>query len=181
MELAPGRSLKSILAEKGQYGWTELKEIFLQILETVEVLHQNGIVHRDLKPANILVEGKQGIKILDFGLAKELLDTDKTSTVGEIVGSPFYISPEQIPRRSHRLPVRRLPASAILYRALAGCHPFEHTSTMEVTFKQLNQRPESLTAITGGLPRFLSFGLKRQWKNRRPGAAAMPVHGPFSP
>ncbi len=133
----------------------------MQILEAVQVLHQNGIVHRDLKPANILVEGKQVIKILDFGLAKELLDTDKTSTVGEVVGSPYYMSPEQI--RAEVIDCRSdvYQLGLILYRALSGRHPFEHSSTMEVIFKQLNQRPEPFAAAASALPRFLRFGLEK--------------------
>ena len=167
MELAAGRSLKFLLNEKGQYSWAEFREIFLQILEAVQVLHQNGIVHRDLKPANILVEGQRGIKILDFGLAKELVDTDKTSTVGEVVGSPYYMSPEQI--RGETIDCRSdvYQLGLILYRTLSGRHPFEHTSTMEVIFRQLNRRPERMETNGGTQPRFLRFGLEKALEKSR--------------
>ena len=167
MELAAGRSLKFLLKEKGPYSWTEFREIFLQILEAVQILHQNGIVHRDLKPANIMVEGKRGIKILDFGLAKELVDTDKTSTVGEVVGSPYYMSPEQI--RGEAIDCRSdvYQLGLILYRTLSGRHPFEHTSTMEVIFRQLNRRPEGMETYGGTQPRFLRFGLEKALEKSR--------------
>jgi tRNA A-37 threonylcarbamoyl transferase component Bud32/tetratricopeptide (TPR) repeat protein len=161
MELAAGRSLRSVLEEEGCLAWPEFKGIFMDILEAVAVLHRNGIVHRDLKPANILIDGRQRVKILDFGLAKEVEDTEKTSTVGEIVGSPYYMSPEQIRGDGISFPSDVYQLGLVLYRTLSGRHPFEHSSTMEVIFRQLNQRPELSTPELGGLPRFLRFGLEK--------------------
>jgi serine/threonine protein kinase/tetratricopeptide (TPR) repeat protein len=161
MELVAGSSLKAFLQEKGRRAWPELKEIFLEILDAVDVLHGNGIVHRDLKPANILITGDRKIKVLDFGLAKELTDMDKTSTIGEIVGSPYYMSPEQIRGEAVDFRSDVYQLGLILYRALSGRHPFEHPSTMEVIFKQLNQQPEPLSAGEEAIPRFLRFGLEK--------------------
>ena len=62
----------------------------------MQSLHGQGIIHRDLKPSNIMVDDGGAVKILDFGLAKEIGDLEKTSSIGEIVGSPYYLSPEQI-------------------------------------------------------------------------------------
>jgi serine/threonine protein kinase/tetratricopeptide (TPR) repeat protein len=168
MELARGRSLKSVLEEKGCFAWPEFKGIYLDILEAVAVLHRNGIVHRDLKPANILIDGRQRVKILDFGLAKEVEDTAKTSTVGEIVGSPYYMSPEQIRGGAIGFPSDVYQLGLVLYRTLSGRHPFEHTSTMEVIFKQLNLRPDLSTPALNGLPRFLRFGLHKSLEKSPP-------------
>ncbi len=172
-----GRSLKSLLEEKGRLGWPEFRGIFLDILEAVAVLHGNGIVHRDLKPANILIDDRQRVKILDFGLAKEVEDTEKTSTVGEIVGSPYYMSPEQIRGEAIGFPSDVYQLGLVLYRTLSGRHPFEQTSTMEVIFKQLNQRPELSAPQWSGLPRFLRFGLQKALEKspgrRFPDAGAM--------
>ena len=168
MELARGRSLKSHLEEKGRFAWPEFKGIFLDILEAVAVLHRNGIVHRDLKPANILIDGGRRVKILDFGLAKEVEDTEKTSTVGEIVGSPYYMSPEQIRGDGVGFPSDVYQLGLVLYRTLSGRHPFEHTSTMEVIFKQLNLRPDLATPELSGLPRFLRFGLHKALEKSPP-------------
>ena len=161
MELAAGVSLRTFLQEKRNVSWPEFKDIFLEILEAVAVLHAGGIVHRDLKPANILIAGNRRIKILDFGLAKEVDDIEKTSTAGEIVGSPYYMSPEQIRGLDVDFESDVYQLGLILYRTLSGRHPFEHTSTMEVIFKQLNQRPERLLPVEGSLPRFLSAGLEK--------------------
>jgi len=161
MELAAGRSLKSLLEEKCLLAWPEFRDVFLDIAGAVAVLHQNGIVHRDLKPANILIDDRGRVKILDFGLAKEIEDAEKTSTAGEVVGSPYYMSPEQIRGQDVGAASDVYQLGLVLYRALSGRHPFEHPSTMEVIFKHLHQRPEPPDPSTGGLPRFLRHGLDR--------------------
>ena len=161
MELAAGRSLKSLLEEKCLLSWPEFKGIFLDIVEAIAVLHDNGIVHRDLKPANILIDEQRRVKILDFGLAKEVEDEEKTSTAGEIVGSPYYMSPEQIRGQDIGCASDVYQLGLVLYRALSGSHPFEHPNTMEVIFKHLHQRPEPPELSTGGLPRFLRHGLDK--------------------
>ncbi|MBN2346156.1 MAG: protein kinase [Candidatus Aminicenantes bacterium] len=161
MELAAGRSLKSLLEEKCLLTWPEFKGVFLDIVEAVGVLHENGIIHRDLKPANILIDERRQVKILDFGLAKEVEDAEKTSTVGEIVGSPYYMSPEQIRGNGIGFPSDVYQLGLVLYRTLTGRHPFENPSTMEVIFKQLHQRPEPPAPAAGALPPFLRLGLDR--------------------
>ncbi len=161
MELAAGSSLRSVLEEKRLLSWPEFSGVFLDIAEAVAVLHGNGIVHRDLKPANILIDDRGRVKILDFGLAKEIEDAEKTSTAGEVVGSPYYMSPEQIRSQEVGFASDVYQLGLVLYRALTGRHPFEHPSTMEVIFKQLHQRPEPPALSTGGLPPFLRHGLDR--------------------
>jgi len=161
MELAAGVSLRSLLEEKILLPWPEFKRIFLDIVGAVAVLHENGIVHRDLKPANILIDERQRVKILDFGLAKEVDDAERTSTVGEIVGSPHYMSPEQIRGLDAGFASDVYQLGLVLYRTLTGRHPFEHPSTMEVIFKQLHQRPEPLSLAKKGTPRLLRLGLAK--------------------
>lgn len=161
MELAAGASLKSLLEEKALLAWPEFKGVFLDIVEAVAVLHANGIVHRDLKPANILIGERQRVKILDFGLAKEVDDAEKTSTTGEIVGSPYYMSPEQIRGLDAGFASDVYQLGLVLYRTLAGRHPFDSPSTMEVILGHLHRRPEPPAPATGGLPRFLRLGLDK--------------------
>jgi serine/threonine protein kinase/tetratricopeptide (TPR) repeat protein len=160
MELAAGSSLRSLLEERRRLAWPEFKDVFLQILEAAATLHRSGIIHRDLKPANILIDAGRRIKILDFGLAKQVEDMEKTSTVGEIVGSPYYMSPEQIRSETVGRQSDVYQLGLVLYRTLSGRHPFEHASTMEVILRQLKQRPEPLDAAAG-LPRFLRYGLEK--------------------
>jgi len=161
MELASGRSLKSLLEDKCPLTWAEFKDIFINILEAVAVLHCNGIVHRDLKPANILIDENKRIKILDFGLAKEVMDMEKTSTVGEIVGSPYYMSPEQIRGNAIGYASDVYQLGLILCRVLTNRHPFESSSTMEMISKQLAKKPDPPQVDKGSLPPFLYIGIEK--------------------
>ena len=95
---------------------------------------------------------------------------------GRVVGSPYFMSPEQIRGGAMDFPSDVYQLGLILYRALSGRHPFEHTSTMEVIFKQLNQRPERLAARGGAACRAsCASAWKRPWRNRRPGVSATPA------
>ena len=129
MELVEGRSLKDRLARRGVWSWEEFSPLFLDILEGVRSLHRHNIIHRDIKPSNIMIIPGNRIKLLDFGLSKEVDDPTVTTTMGEVVGSPAYISPEQL----HREPVDQrsdiYQLSLVLYQALSAALPFSARST----------------------------------------------------
>jgi len=156
MELVAGESLAQQLKRRGAIPWEEFKPIAAQLLAGVAVLHEHGIVHRDLKPSNILIDERGHVKILDFGLAKEVADREKTSTVGEIVGSPFYLSPEQI--RGEEVDARSdvYQLGMVLYSALSGSHPFHDSTTVGVVMRQLRDRPPPLRRATAGVPAFVA-------------------------
>jgi serine/threonine protein kinase len=169
MELVEGKSLEVFLKEKKILHWGEFKDIFLEILEAVSVLHRNEIIHRDIKPSNIILTRENKIKILDFSLSKEISDREMTSSIGEIVGSVHYISPEQIqPQRSDidfRSDIYQL--GIILYRALSGIHPFEDSNTMEMLLKHLQEKPAKISLGEGKLPKFIEFGMGKALEKKR--------------
>jgi len=156
MERVRGSSLAEFLGKRNQaISWQEFAPIFLAILDGVKVLHRHGIVHRDLKPSNIFLVDK-GIKILDFGMAKALDDPEQTADLDEIVGSPRYMSPEQIQGRKVGLTSDIYQLGLILYRALTGRHPFsEHETTVKVLIQHLQTPPPALEVQGDRLPRFI--------------------------
>src|SRR5712691_4741973 len=96
MELVEGESLGNILA-RGPMPPREVVRIFSQVAEALAEAHEKGIIHRDVKPDNIIVS-KRVVKVLDFGIAKQLVSSTESPTLtqgGMIVGTPFYMSPEQ--------------------------------------------------------------------------------------
>jgi serine/threonine-protein kinase len=137
MEFLTGADLYKVLRQRGPLPITEAVDYILQASEAIAEAHTLGIIHRDLKPANIFIttraDGSPLVKVLDFGLAKEMktesLDGSLTAA-NVIMGSPFYMSPEQI-RSLKGLDGRTdiWALGVILYQILTGKRPFEAEST----------------------------------------------------
>ena len=167
MELIQSDTMSDLLKAKERFTWEEFRPIFLDILQGVGSLHGQGIIHRDLKPSNIMVDTEGRIKILDFGLAKEIGDLEKTSSIGEIVGSPFYLSPEQI--RGLELGVESdiYQLGILLYHSLTGAFPFPDTTTMSMVLMHLNHPPARIEAQGIKVPAVVEFAIAKALAKRR--------------
>lgn len=146
MEFAQGINLRKVLNQK-TLSEDEAIHLFLKILDGINALHSirgdnddTGIIHRDLKPENIIVNGND-IKILDYGISKVIDYTSITST-GEIMGSPIYMSPEQVKDSKHidkRSDLYTL--GLILYEMLTNNLPYQSSSIPELFNKIINEQP----------------------------------------
>jgi serine/threonine protein kinase len=141
MEYISGRSLKDILAEKGRLSPTEAFGFLEQMLQGLKYAHAHAVIHRDIKPANILVSQGTDIKLSDFGTA---LQSCNTVTQLSGVGSPAYMSPEQIrdEQLTHHTDIYSL--GVVTFQLLTGRLPFLGTSTASLTYQILNHEPPPL-------------------------------------
>jgi len=97
MEHLEGRSLYQRLSRSGPLPLSEAKAVLLRVCRGVQAAHERGVIHRDLKPSNVLVQPDGAVKVIDFGLAKEIHDRSPAITgPAEALGTPSYMSPEQV-------------------------------------------------------------------------------------
>lgn len=144
MEWIEGATLQSIIHEKGVLSFDEAKLLFDQISSGLTYAHQKDIVHRDLKPSNIMVRSDQSIAIIDFGLAQQ---EQAVSVTGEniIVGTPLYMSPEQIQGKKVDQRADIYSLGTILYEMLVGTPPFGAVANQAVFHHHLYGAPPPLT------------------------------------
>jgi serine/threonine-protein kinase len=140
MELLTGRTLHDLLAEEGRLDPTDVLQILAPIADAVDHAHRNGIIHRDIKPANIMIQPDGRPKLMDFGVAR-LEDSAATAT-GQIIGSPYYMAPEQM---SGDIPVTAradtYSLAVVTYEALTGQRPFHADSVPAIVYKVVNEIP----------------------------------------
>ncbi len=150
MELVEGRSLDKVILDGPLKPGVALRYA-LQCLRALEYAHAQGITHRDIKPENIMVTPAGRVKLMDFGLAKDRADT-KLTQVGAVVGSLYYISPEQARGRAfdHRTDIYSF--GSVLYEMITGRRPFRYDSSYALLQAAVNETPPPAISIAGGIP-----------------------------
>ncbi len=160
MEFVKGRSLQDILAVEGAMSPQRAWEFISAIAAGVGAAHRQNIVHRDLKPLNIMVQDDvpvaEGVKILDFGLAKiksgELLGSFVQAQTSGLMGSPFYMAPEQWSDEEPDARADIYSLGVILYQMLAGEVPFKGSSIPSIMKKHLTLPPPSFHSMGASVP-----------------------------
>jgi len=159
MELLRGRSLHDALTARGRLDVDEALRLAIQIAEGMQAAHDQGIIHRDLKPANIFLMAQNQLKIIDFGIAKVLDTAGFTTEKDMVLGTLYYMSPEQIQARPLTPRTDVFSLGVILYEALAGEHPIQplltdtEPSFFEVSRAVVTKQPARLDAQYPHVPR----------------------------
>ena len=151
MELVEGRTLQSLLQERGRLPLDETTALLAQIAAALDYAHKSQVIHRDIKPANIMIEPGGQAKVMDFGIAKLESGANLTST-GSIMGTPNYMSPEQA--RGERVDGRSdlFSLGCVLYECLTGRKPFSGESVSVILVKILTEEPQPVDFAATGLP-----------------------------
>ena len=153
MEFFDGGDLMKRLAGKALPPEQALK-IFRELMYALGDIHEQGVLHRDLKPQNLMFRADGSLAIVDFGIAKRIDAINRTSH-GEVLGTPRYMSPEQV--RGTVLDVRTdiYSAGVLLFQMLAGAHLFEGETAVEVALHHLNTPAPELTGRLASYQRLL--------------------------
>jgi serine/threonine-protein kinase len=157
MEYVPGRDLAALVRQQRTLPEARTVEIGQQILGSLAEAHDAGIVHRDIKPGNVMLmqtrSGEDFVKVLDFGIAKlrDEVASASTTSVGAIIGTPSYLSPEQA--RGDVIDARAdlYSVGALLYELLAGRPPFHGMSPVAVVSAHLHDPPPALLSLAPGV------------------------------
>jgi len=153
MELLQGQTLLTRIKQKKQLNFSECVAIITPICAALNVAHSRGIVHRDLKPGNIVLhkmdDGSEVVKVIDFGIAKSLLNDNRVTTgPGIVFGTPSYMSPEHCLGEKvidGRSDVYSL--GVLLFEMLTGQLPFHSGSPTSIMFRHIREAPPSPKAI----------------------------------
>ena len=121
----------------------EALKFFRELMFALGDIHEKGILHRDLKPQNLMFRRDGSLAIVDFGIAKNIAAADRTGA-GEVLGTPRYMSPEQVQGRALDLRTDIYSAGVLLYQMLTGQHLFDGETAMEVALHHLNTEPPPL-------------------------------------
>lgn len=151
MEYVPGEDLKSMIRMSGQLGVGTAVTVARQLCEGLAEAHRRGIVHRDLKPSNIMIDREGSVRIMDFGIARSIKTKGLTGS-GVIIGTPEYMSPEQVEGRDVDPRSDLYSLGIILFEMLTGRVPFEGETPFAVGIKQKSEAPEDPRRLNPHIP-----------------------------
>jgi serine/threonine-protein kinase len=153
MEFVEGKSLQKLLDEQGALPVAQALAIAVQLLDALELTFAHRIVHRDIKPDNILIDRQGVAKLADLGLAKQLGSELNLTQTGMVMGSPYYIAPEQASDTKNAGPLVDIYSlGCVLFHMVAGAPPFAGTTHLEVILKHVRDPIPNLSRIAPAVP-----------------------------
>jgi serine/threonine protein kinase len=153
MEIVEGMDLKQLRTRQGPLSTAQAYEAVIQMAEGLQAIHDSGVVHRDLKTSNVMLDAHGKIKLMDFGIAKEMGGATLGATaMGHVVGTPEYMSPEQA--RGQKLDFRSdlYSMGIVIYEIFTGHVPFRGDTPIATIYLNLEQPPPLEGPEAAGIP-----------------------------
>lgn len=178
MEYVEGESLAKLLT-RGLPTQLQVVEYMRQIATAVQFAHDHGVMHRDLKPSNVLVDSTGRVRVMDFGLAKQIDADERLTVTGQLLGTPSYMAPEQItgPASEVGTSCDVYGLGAVLFELLTGQPPFRGANHMETLLQVVEADPPLPRQLNPHVPRPLEMialkCLEKKPENRYPSAGAV--------
>ena len=142
MEYVEGKTLREVLNQRGKLTSNEAARITEGVLDALAYSHRMGIVHRDIKPANVMIGADNTVKVMDFGIARAIADTNATMTQTQaVIGTAQYLSPEQAQGQNVDARSDLYSTGCMLYELLTGRPPFQGDSPVAIAYQHVGQPP----------------------------------------
>src|SRR5262245_3668290 len=169
MELVRGDSVHELLLREPQPALERVRDVVLPLLDALEYSHDKGVIHRDIKPSNILIGEHDKIKVTDFGIAR--IESSALTQYGLVVGTPFYMSPEQCMGEDTDTRTDIYSAGVIAYALLTGRRPFpgkgSNASVMREVLDNVAPNPSDFNAtLTGQMDYVIQKALAKKPEDR---------------
>ena len=177
MEYVEGRELKHRFAAGEPFPIGEVLRLMVELLEALDFAHQAGVIHRDIKPANVMIDARGHAKLGDFGVAR-ITDAEagegEATRAGALIGTPAYMSPEQVQGERVDLRTDIFSAGVLLYQWLTGRKPFdgEPWAVMKKITQDEPLWPSALVAVPPALDRVVARAMAKLPDGRYPSAGA---------
>jgi serine/threonine-protein kinase len=156
MEFLEGRELRDIMNERGVLPVEQVLDVTAQVALGLAYAHEHGIVHRDVKPSNIMLVRDGHVKITDFGIARMASAAVRTQT-GMVLGSPKYMSPEQVMGKDIDQRSDIFSLGVMLYELLTGQAPFDGENVNAIMYQTLNVLPAPPNTLNPVVPEMVNF------------------------
>jgi serine/threonine protein kinase/tetratricopeptide (TPR) repeat protein len=155
MEYIEGQDLSTLIKERGKLSIAESVQIMEQVCLALEAAHAEGVVHRDLKPQNIMMDAQGKAYVMDFGIARST-ETPGMTRTGAVLGTPDYMSPEQVLGKHVDALSDLYTMGIIFYQLLTGVMPFQADTVVASMLIRTQERPHPATDVDPAIPKALS-------------------------
>ncbi len=153
MEFVDGETLRQYLGERGHLDPKEAARITEGVLDALAYSHQMGIAHRDIKPANVMLARDGTVKVMDFGIARAIADTNATMTQTQaVIGTAQYLSPEQAQGQHIDARSDLYSTGCLLFELLTGRPPFTGDSPVSIAYQHVGEIPPAPSTLEPGIP-----------------------------
>jgi serine/threonine-protein kinase len=150
MEYLEGQTLEEMIKKKVKFNFRILSKVIMQICSAMEYAHDHDIIHRDIKPANIMVLPDYTVKVMDFGIAR--IDSNSLTKTGIAMGTPNYISPEQLKGQNVDKRADIFSLGVVIYEMLLSKRPFKGENITSLIYSIINDEPDKPSNINPQIP-----------------------------
>jgi predicted Ser/Thr protein kinase len=161
MQYVDGQSVDRILEQKGKLPVEQAVQLVRRIATALAAAHKAGIIHRDIKPANVLISKDGQVKVLDFGLARNVESGQSISSTGQIVGTPHYMAPEQAQGQKVDARTDIYALGATFYHLVTGQRCFDGLTPLSICIKHVQEHPKPPHEVNPDVPTSVSAVIAR--------------------